>query len=107
MKDQKQHVSKSILELDDFEEPPPLNGTALPFHVAGTALISSNITENSLSFRERFFPDASLHNWNDWRWQVRNSITSFDALGKILNLSADELGFTMQALNLPVRITPY
>ena len=107
MKDKKKHVLKSVLELDDFEEPPPLKGRTLPFHTAGTALISSNISDKSASFRERFFPDASLHDWNDWRWQVRNSITSFDTLGKILNLSADELGFTMQSLNLPVRITPY
>ncbi|MDT8392677.1 MAG: KamA family radical SAM protein [Bacteroidales bacterium] len=107
MNEKKLYVSKSLLESEDFEEPPPLNGKSLQKLTARSPLISNNISERSLIFRERFSPDASLREWNDWKWQVRNSFTSFEALNRILKLSADEAGFTAQALNLPVRITPY
>ena len=100
-------ASKSVLNPDDFEEPPPLNGKARSEAMKGYPLSSQFISEKSQIFRERFFPGASVLDWNDWKWQIRNSITSFEALGKILHLSNGELGFTQQALNLPIRITPY
>ena len=107
MNDKNLFFSKSILETDDFEEPPPLNGKASPKAVNGYPLNSQSTSEKTQAFRERHFPEASVLEWNDWKWQIRNSITSYEALGRILQLSADELGFTQNALNLPVRITPY
>jgi len=101
------NVSKSILEMDDFEEPPPLNGKDRLKVAAKLAFSSPQISEKCMIFRERFFPGVSLHEWNDWKWQIRNSITSYEALARMLHLSADEIGFTAQSLNLPVRITPY
>lgn len=41
--------------------------------------------------------------WNDWRWQVRNSITSLEELGKYITLTEEE----KQSGSLPLRITPY
>ncbi|MEE4257887.1 MAG: KamA family radical SAM protein [Bacteroidales bacterium] len=107
MNDKKTCFSKSILEPEDFEEPPPLNGMARIMAVNDYPSISHYISEKCQVFRERFFPEASSLEWNDWKWQIRNSITSFEVLSKILHLSNDEIGFTQQSLNLPVRITPY
>lgn len=100
-------VSKSTRDTDDFEEPPPLNGSLRSTLIARPAAISYSISEKPRIFRERFFPGVSGRDWNDWKWQVRNSFTSFESLGRILKLSQEEIGFREQSLNLPIRITPY
>ncbi|HPI68902.1 MAG TPA: KamA family radical SAM protein [Bacteroidales bacterium] len=56
----------------------------------------------------RYFPLTTLDSWNDWKWQLRNSITGIDELKKIMKLSQKEI----MAINnlkgrLPMRITPY
>ncbi|MBU0488046.1 MAG: KamA family radical SAM protein [Bacteroidetes bacterium] len=56
---------------------------------------------------EKFFPETTDEEWNDWKWQIRNSFASFEDLHRFLQLTAEEIGFREQALNLPVRITPY
>ncbi|MEW5692581.1 MAG: KamA family radical SAM protein [Candidatus Hydrogenedentota bacterium] len=45
--------------------------------------------------------------WNDWHWQIANSITSYSQLKKIINLSWFESIKTLQILQKPLRITPY
>ena len=66
------------------------------------------ISARSHAFRKRFFPDASVRNWNDWRWQNRHRIRDLRELSRIIDVSADE----RDAINrhngpLPVGITPY
>jgi len=41
--------------------------------------------------------------WNDWKWQIQNSITTYEQLKKY-NISFDE---DIENLNLPIRTTPY
>ncbi|PLW99847.1 MAG: lysine 2,3-aminomutase [Marinilabiliales bacterium] len=106
----KLHVSKSTTITDDFEEPPPLNGnnhSSIISFLAGIPVSSHQISRKSILFKEKYFPNASIDNWNDWKWQIRNSFASFEELHRILELSDEEIGFKEQALNLPVRITPY
>jgi len=63
---------------------------------------------SSLAFRQRFFPDATETEWQDWHWQVRNRIRDVQTLSRFLRLSENEhnamLGHTGA---LPVSITPY
>jgi lysine 2,3-aminomutase len=66
------------------------------------------VSNRSADFRTRFFPLTTTESWNDWKWQLRNSITSIDELKKIMKLSEKEI----MAINnlkgrLPMRITPY
>jgi len=59
-------------------------------------------------FRRRFYPDAAVADWNDWRWQVRHRIRNMENLSRILQLSEDELTKdTLPARQLPIAITPY
>jgi len=77
----------------------PLNGSG-----SGVIIPSSQ----SIEFLHEYFPLASLNDWNDWRWQVRNSIKSVSALKQFLNLTAEELACDENdKVNLPIRITPY
>jgi len=63
----------------------------------------------ALFFRRRFFPDAGVADWNDWRWQLRHRIRNMDNLGRILQLSEDEWTKedTCSTKQLPLAITPY
>ena len=65
-------------------------------------------SRRALFFRRRFFPDATVADWNDWRWQVRHRIRNMDNLSRILQLSQDEwTKDTCPAKQLPIAITPY
>jgi len=38
------------------------------------------VSRSTRAFRRAFFPDADDHSWNDWRWQMRNSLRGLEAL---------------------------
>ncbi|WP_316976549.1 KamA family radical SAM protein [Shumkonia mesophila] len=64
--------------------------------------------EASRDFKKRFFPDASVAEWTDWRWQLRNRIRSLAQLERIFVLSEDEReAVGRRTGSLPVGITPY
>ena len=74
-------------------------------HAKGSRRLENPLT---VQFRERFFPDTSDEDWDDWRWQSRHRIKTLDQFERILDLSAEERdvlsdGGTM----LPTAITPY
>lgn len=66
------------------------------------------ISAKSFLFLKEYFPETSLSDWNDWRWQIRNSVTSLEGLSRFLDLSKDEFeALYSKNGNLPLRITPY
>ncbi len=75
---------------------------------AATAGPRFPIGSRAEAFRKRFFPDANKTAWNDWRWQLRSRIRSYDQLARVFQLSDDERSAVgrMQG-GLPVGITPY
>jgi len=59
-------------------------------------------------FRKRFFPHATIAEWTDWRWQLRNRVRTLPGLERIFELSDDErAAVTQLGGHLPVGITPY
>lgn len=59
-------------------------------------------------FRRKHFPEASLRDWNDWRWQLRNRARSLADLERLLHLSNDERSAVERHTGpLPAGITPY
>ncbi len=103
MKTKKTQLSISSSLYEVIDEPPPfsvpserlqkLTEPSLELNYTGFA-----VSDNSLSFRDRNFPGVSLAEWTDWKWQIRNSYTSFNKLEKIINLSEDEKGFKEQII---------
>ncbi len=96
----------------DFDEPPPAGSTCKKSIKLHESLLRYNkpdfsISESSRMFLKKHFPQATDTEWTDWKWQLRNSFNSFQALERIVKLSDDESIFKEQALNLPIRITPY
>ncbi|CAN5253880.1 lysine 2,3-aminomutase [soil metagenome] len=86
------------------------NGTPSPRRFAPRTVTVPRLTisPRSREFKDRFFPDASASEWNDWRWQNRNRIRSLDGLARIIELSEDEIAAIRRHEGpLPVGITPY
>lgn len=66
------------------------------------------INPRTALFRKKFFPGALTEEWNDWRWQIRNRLRSYQQLGNILHLSDEEAQALQQPdIKLPISITPY
>ncbi len=62
----------------------------------------------SKQFLKKFYPDTTLQEWSDWKWQVRNRIRKLDMLERFLTLNEDEKEAVRQrTANLPIAITPY
>lgn len=66
------------------------------------------LSERSKAFIKQHYPDVSLNEWNDWKWQVRHRIRSVDKLESILQLTETERrSIALRTQNLPIAITPY
>jgi lysine 2,3-aminomutase len=81
---------------------------------AKTTIFSQNeipiqgVSNRSAEFIYRCFPQVTTDAWNDWKWQLRNSITTIEGLKKIIKLSNKEvLAINNLKGRLPLRITPY
>jgi len=66
------------------------------------------VSERSLAFLSRHYPQASVRDWNDWRWQNRNRVRTLADLERIIVLTDDEReAIRHHSGPLPVGITPY
>ena len=55
-----------------------------------------------------FWPDATPEQWNDWQWQMRNSVKSLEQLTGKMQLSGEEhAGVLLANTKLAMGITPY
>ncbi|MBU4118847.1 MAG: KamA family radical SAM protein [Proteobacteria bacterium] len=93
-------MQQKVLLIEEQEEPPGCS------HNPGALTFSSQ--NPSLTFRQRYFPLATEDDWHDWRWQLRNRITSLKKLGKFIDLSDSERqAMAFNDATLPLAITPY
>lgn len=66
------------------------------------------LSSKRLKFIKKYYPEISISEWNDWKWQVKNSVKSAEELVKFVNLTEDEYAFIKENQSiLPLRITPY
>lgn len=59
------------------------------------------------NFIDENYPESSLEEWNDWKWQIKNSITKTDRLNAVLGNKKNDAIIRMPENHLPFRITPY
>jgi lysine 2,3-aminomutase len=79
-----------------------------PFGPEDAESFSFFVSERSRAFQRAYFPEASLAQWNDWGWQLRNRICSLSEIERILRLSVRERRtIKMNSGRLPLGITPY
>ncbi len=58
----------------------------------GVSSMNTNIELNHRHFSspgQGFWPDATPQQWNDWSWQMRNSIKSLEQLAGKIELSRE------------------
>lgn len=66
------------------------------------------VSKQSLDFLQRFYPQATRTDWNDWRWQNRNRVRTLADLARMIELSEEEAeAIKRHSGSLPVGITPY
>jgi len=93
-------MQQKVVDLEEQEEPPGCRPSAFPFPFPSQP--------PSRTFRQRHFPSATDDDWHDWRWQLRNRITSLKKLGKLIDLSDSERqAMAFNGATLPLAITPY
>ncbi len=111
------HNEKRVVthtELNEDEEPPSakifINEETLITEYLQNKLErdKSNLSQRSVEFLRNFFPEASEKDWNNWHWQLRNSVTTIQQLSRFIDLSDNEIR-PEQSIHdtLPIRITPY
>ena len=66
------------------------------------------ITRRHTLFYNRFFPSSNLNDWTNWKWQIKNRITTVEQLKRIVKLTEEEKEIlSLHKENLPLAITPY
>lgn len=87
------------------------SGAVIEHDVSGASPRTANefvISPRTREFISRCFPEATDLQWNDWKWQLRMRVRDAQTLGRVLNLTDDELNTVNQlGGQLPVGITPY
>ncbi|MFA5999445.1 MAG: KamA family radical SAM protein [Candidatus Paceibacterota bacterium] len=67
-----------------------------------------SINTKTYNFKKQFYSDISLREWNDWKWQFKNRITTLEKLKRITRLSHnEESAFLNSKYILPFAVTPY
>jgi lysine 2,3-aminomutase len=67
------------------------------------------VTDGTAVIKETtFFTKSSRENWNDWKWQFRNRITTIEKLSTVIHLSAKEkTQLKLVTAKYPLSVTPY
>ncbi len=86
-----------------------------PFPSVSTATATTTTSERNESSelkertgRHRYFPDATDAEWNDWRWQFRNRVTTLEELAQHFPLTSRDWDLRAQVLkDFRMGITPY
>ena len=64
-------LEKEALESEEAAEPP---------------LLTFFSSSRSRAFLKNHYPDVTLAQWNDWRWQMKNCITDSQSLSRLITL---------------------
>ncbi|HEX6259279.1 MAG TPA: KamA family radical SAM protein [Woeseiaceae bacterium] len=66
------------------------------------------VSRRTRDFLAQYYPEATIDEWNNWRWQNRHRIRTLADLGRIIDLCDDEVEAIKRHTGaLPVGITPY
>jgi lysine 2,3-aminomutase len=113
-KNQTEKLNNPRPEISEEEEPPSkptfIDEASLldEFLKSRTDRDKPVISDRSLNFMQTYFPDATVKDWNNWHWQIKNSARSIDQLSRYINLSENEVRPEAEnSQTLPLRITPY
>lgn len=96
---------KESSNLDDAD---PLGSVVKEFKINVKSNYQPNVNSNDETiaiFKKRFYPNISPSEWNNWQWQIKNSITDYSKLEELFDVKLDAKSLIEK--KLPFRITPY
>lgn len=65
-------------------------------------------SDKTKKFRETFYNNVSDNQWNDWKWQIANRISTYESISKFLTLKDEEKkAMDVESTHCPFAITPY
>ncbi len=68
----------------------------------------SESAKRFISHAPGFWPDTSPEQWGDWRWQLKNRVTTLAGLERHLDLSSEErAGVLLAGTKLALAVTPH
>ncbi len=91
------------------DEPPSCTSTDEPPSCTSTlpTAPASIFSLQSDSPRDLFFALKGTAAWNDWRWQMRNRVTSLQRLTELFPELQNQIGLADAMAKFPMAITPY
>jgi len=96
----------SIVSINEFS--PVFNGGSKSSRMISPIFPPKfGVNSKSNSFRKKYFPHASINDWNSWQWQIANSFKDLNSLSRIVQLSKDEYSALSKGSYLKLNITPY
>lgn len=101
-------MSLETILLDESEEPPDTYHLKVCPPVFSAVPARFPTSSRTKAFRKKHFPSVASAAWNDWRWQLRNRITTLAQLEKIITVTDSERQVLQRhSSTLPFAITPY
>jgi lysine 2,3-aminomutase len=111
-------VSLQLLDAVEVEDEPPSPAVAGDATAKTIAQLNRfqqegpdgalEVSPRAMALCRRHFPEATIAQWNDWKWQLRNRLKDLRTLEKVFCLSEDERAAVRELGDaLPVGITPY
>ena len=75
----------------------------------GGIIMNQQLYEPKRKWQEiELWKDVTEEKWNDWLWQLTNTIRTVDDLKKVINLTPEEEeGVYISTKTIPLNITPY
>lgn len=65
-------------------------------------------SDKTSDFRKKFYSDANDEDWNNWKWQIANRISTYEQISKFLTLKDEEKkAMDAETTHCPFAITPY
>ena len=103
--------SSSVNHVDSLQDRVFLSPIDIEHHKTKRSIVRSIFlrpSQKTAEFRRRLYPTISDEQWNNWRWQLRNRITTLNELQRVLHLTDDERQAASRHQGpLPFSITPY
>ncbi len=110
-------ITFAINETSDEAEPPSLrlqiaerksNLKIISRKICNADSFDLPVSNSTQKFIKKHYPGLELSDWNNWKWQIKNSIVNLNQLGKIIDLTDNEIKLAgLSKKSLPLRITPY
>ncbi len=93
--------AQAALTAEVKEEPPSITAAAVQLEEDEPPLNTGDV-------RSCFSCNTTSQQWNDWRWQFRNRVTTIEGLSKYIHLTPQQRSeLRLVSIKYPLAITPY